>query len=94
MSSETRKISGSDIRLETKSLVVCHQCGKVLYQMPVTEVTGVYRRVALNTIEGHSQAFFGHEPEIIFVDRKTNEKYEQMGRLAEIMSNVYGDSIM
>lgn len=55
----------------TQSLVVCLRCGKVLYQMPTTEITGIYRRVAINTILGHSE-LLGHKAEILFVDQKTH----------------------
>lgn len=56
----------SEVKTEEgiKSFVFCPECRKVLYKMPVSEITGIYRRVALTTLEGHRFLLFGHHPEI------------------------------
>jgi hypothetical protein len=73
----------------TQSLVVCLRCGKVLYQMPTTEITGIYRRVAIGVIERHCLSFNEHAPEIIFTDEKINKRNIEMEKIADLMDKIY-----
>jgi hypothetical protein len=53
-----------DFSDETKSLVYCPVCNKVLYEMPVGErnIGGIYLRVANNLINSHSESLVDHNP--------------------------------
>lgn len=61
---------------DTRSFVFCPECKKILYKMPVTRVEGIYARVANNTMYGHSQFLYGHNPLIIFKQIQINENHE------------------
>jgi hypothetical protein len=71
----------------TKSFVVCPKCG-VLYQMPVTDMTGVHGRVALDTIEMHSAAYEDHEPQICILDNEEAKIRRSMDMATRITEEV------
>lgn len=94
MKLESGKIKASSVANETKSFVFCPQCRKILYQMPTTDISGVYRKVVNNVIDGHSGIMKNHFPEIVFRENILNEKYKQDMEIVDLMSNIYRDSIM
>lgn len=50
-----------------ESIVFCPQCRKNLYEMPVPikDIFGVYRRVTLNSVNGHTDVYTEHTPVIV-----------------------------
>lgn len=94
MKLELGKIKATPIAKDIKSLVFCPQCRRVLYQMPTEDISGVYKRVAENVINGHSEIIRKHFPVIVFRENSLNEKYEQDMKMVNLMSNIYRDSIM
>jgi len=63
-----------EIENNVRFLVFCPECEKILYKTPAEEMTGIYRRVALNTVESHNE-YLGHTAEIVVRKISTNEAH-------------------
>ncbi len=67
---ENNALLTESLRRETKSFVYCPECGRVLYEMPVSrnKIDMIRFRVVLNTIEGHCD-FYSREHDPILINR-------------------------
>ena len=73
---EDNKLVIERLDKETKSFVYCPECGKILYEMPVSRdnIDMIRRRVLLNTVYGHCDFLEGHDPVLI---NRSDGKYIQ-----------------
>jgi hypothetical protein len=68
------KIISIEIENSVRFFVFCPECKKILYTTPAREMTGIYRRVAINTVEGHNESL-EHNSEIVIREISTNKTH-------------------
>jgi hypothetical protein len=63
-----------EIENNVRFFVFCPECEKILYKTPAKEMTGIYKRVALNTVGRHNETL-GHNAQIVVRKISTNETH-------------------